>query len=527
MAEDATKRAEGATQRAERNFQQTREMAGKFLFDFHDSIANLTGATPARKLAVDTGLRYYDLLLKDAAGNQKLLEEIARGYDRLGDVQGNIYFSNLGDIPGSVASYGKALAIRDRIADPSPEFLMDRMRGYIRLGEAMLGKDDYSAAAGYFKLALALGEDGPAPPFRQERDIHTQALSLLGDALASAGARGEAIAAYSRMLALRLQVARDEGDTLATVASLATPHVKLAEQYELAGRRVEALEHARPALDSYRRVAAADPASIPKLRVVCIATIYAARLVRAGVGEDAFPRPEIGRQLDVCAAASEKMVSADPDNRRALFDLAYFDVEFGDWQRDANDRKGAAATWSRGVAMIRKLSDTSTAGASANEQIFVQLYRRLAGSATESERYGEALEDLTQAETYAAALEKRQPDSLIGLQFRAEIARTRAGVYRAQKLWPNAIREVRTSITAHDAIAQRDPENQEPLSEAAADYILLARCFVESGQRQDGLSAVNTAMDRYASITSRRALDPVEERGRTEALTLLADWKGR
>jgi len=525
---EAQKRiAESARERAERNFQQTREMAGKFLFDFHDSIANLTGATPARKLAVDTGLRYYDLLLKDAAGNRELLKEIARGYDRLGDVQGNIYFSNLGDIPGSEASYRKALAIRDGIADPSPEFLMDRMRGYVRLGQAMLGKDDYGAAARYFKLALALGEDGPAAPFRQERDIHGQAWSLLGDALAYAGARGEAIAAYSRMLALRLQIAHDEGGTVGSTAGVATAHVKLAEQYELAGRRAEALEHAQPALDGYRSVAAADPASIPKLRVVCIATIWAARLVRAGVGEDVFPRLEVGRQLDVCAAASERMIAADPDNRRALFDLAYFDVELGDWQQGENDRKGAAATWNRGVVMLRKLADTSTAGASANEQIFVQLYRRLADSATDSKGYGEALEDLTQAENYAAALEKQQPDSLICLEFRAEIARARADVYMAQKLWPNAISEVRASITANEAIAMRDPENQKPLSETAADYIFLARCLAESGRRQDGLSAVNTAMDRYAAITSRRALDPAEERRRTEAQTLLADWKGR
>jgi tetratricopeptide (TPR) repeat protein len=290
----------------------------------------------------------------------------------------------------------------------------------------------------------------------------------------------------------------------------------------LACRRVEALEHARPALDGYRRVAAADPASIPKMRVVCIATIWAARLARAGVGEDAFPRAEVGRQLDLCAAASEKMVAADPDNRRALFDLAYFDVESGDWQQGEGDQKGAAATWSRGVAILNKLSDTTTAGASANEQIFVHLYRRLADSATDSEKYAEALEDLTQAEAYTAAIEKQQPDSLICLQFRAEIARARADVFKAQKLWPNAIGEVRTSIAADDAIALRDPENQKPLSEAAADYILLARCLVESGRRQDSLSAVNTAMDRYAAITSRRALDPVEERRRAEAQTLLA-----
>ena len=62
------------------------------------------------------------MLVKDAAGNRELLEEIARGYDRLGDVQGNPYFANLGDTGGALSSYRKALSIRDGIPDTSPTF---------------------------------------------------------------------------------------------------------------------------------------------------------------------------------------------------------------------------------------------------------------------------------------------------------------------------------------------------------------------------------------------------------------------
>jgi hypothetical protein len=52
---------------ADRRFEQVRQLAGKFLFDFHDAIATLPGSTPARKKVVETGLRYYDALVREVS----------------------------------------------------------------------------------------------------------------------------------------------------------------------------------------------------------------------------------------------------------------------------------------------------------------------------------------------------------------------------------------------------------------------------------------------------------------------------
>ena len=43
--------AETERQRADRGFEQVRQLSGKFLLDFHDAIADLPGSTPARKMA--------------------------------------------------------------------------------------------------------------------------------------------------------------------------------------------------------------------------------------------------------------------------------------------------------------------------------------------------------------------------------------------------------------------------------------------------------------------------------------------
>lgn len=65
------------------------------------AVATLPGSTAARRKVVETALHYYDSLGKQAGDNRDLLEEIARGYDRLGDVLGNPYQPNLADRAGA------------------------------------------------------------------------------------------------------------------------------------------------------------------------------------------------------------------------------------------------------------------------------------------------------------------------------------------------------------------------------------------------------------------------------------------
>jgi eukaryotic-like serine/threonine-protein kinase len=107
-------RAERA--RAEQRFGDVRHLANAFLFDFHDSIADLEGSTPARKLVVTTGLEYLDKLARDAGDRIDLRREIAGAYVKVGDVQGRPFTPNLGDTAGALASYPKRSRCMSRSA---------------------------------------------------------------------------------------------------------------------------------------------------------------------------------------------------------------------------------------------------------------------------------------------------------------------------------------------------------------------------------------------------------------------------
>jgi serine/threonine protein kinase len=102
--------------RAERRFNDVRRLANALLFDIHDSIRDLPGSTSARKLLVDRALQYLDSLSQEGSATPDLERELASAYERVGDVQGNPYFANLGDTAGAIESYRKALRIRTALA---------------------------------------------------------------------------------------------------------------------------------------------------------------------------------------------------------------------------------------------------------------------------------------------------------------------------------------------------------------------------------------------------------------------------
>src|SRR5450755_3618568 len=98
---------------AERRFKQVRRLADSLMFEIHDSVKDLAGSTPTRRLIVSRALEYLDSLGHDAGGNVALQRELATAYEKIGDIQGNPYSANIGDTDGALTSYKKAARIRE------------------------------------------------------------------------------------------------------------------------------------------------------------------------------------------------------------------------------------------------------------------------------------------------------------------------------------------------------------------------------------------------------------------------------
>jgi non-specific serine/threonine protein kinase/serine/threonine-protein kinase len=112
--------AEANRAQSERRFADVRKLANWVLFDMHDAIAKLPGSTPASKQLVEKAVDYLDGLAGEAAGDQALQGEIARGYERLSRIQGQPGWANLGDVAAAIASQRKAIALRERLVAAAP-----------------------------------------------------------------------------------------------------------------------------------------------------------------------------------------------------------------------------------------------------------------------------------------------------------------------------------------------------------------------------------------------------------------------
>jgi non-specific serine/threonine protein kinase/serine/threonine-protein kinase len=112
--------AERERRRAQERFNDVRQLANTFIFDIHDGIRSLAGATAARQKLAETASRYLDNLAKESEHDRALQKELAAAYGRLSDIQGGIAQANTGDSTASRESLRRAVALREAVAKADP-----------------------------------------------------------------------------------------------------------------------------------------------------------------------------------------------------------------------------------------------------------------------------------------------------------------------------------------------------------------------------------------------------------------------
>ena len=147
--------------KAERRFNDVRTLANSFLFEFSPKIQNLPGSTPARQLLVTRALEYLDNLSVDAGEDKELQRELAKAYEKVGDVQGNPYNPNIGDTKGALENYEKARAIQQNLLtqDSADKRAQNDLADILKLiGDIHSNGGDYALAADSYDQALELLE---------------------------------------------------------------------------------------------------------------------------------------------------------------------------------------------------------------------------------------------------------------------------------------------------------------------------------------------------------------------------------
>jgi serine/threonine protein kinase/tetratricopeptide (TPR) repeat protein len=347
-----------AARRAERRFNDVRTLANSFMFEFHDAIKDLPGSTPARALVVRKALQYLDGLAREGAGDASLQLELAAAYQKIGDVQGNHNFANLGDTAGAIASYHKAAAIHEALLAANPANVQARRDlavSDIRIGDMMAQSGDATRALESYRSALAAAESALAADPTDALARRYLALShhKVGNALMAAGDLTRALAHHANALALRQDLSAARPWDARARRDVSISYERVSKVCRRSGELVRALDYARKATAISEALALADPTNGEARRDVGVGyQDIGLILMKMGDLRGALEQFRKGLVID------EEMAAADPRNAGARRGLASSHTTIGDVLAGLGDMAGAAGSYRRAIALLEKLAAT-------------------------------------------------------------------------------------------------------------------------------------------------------------------------
>lgn len=311
--------------RAERHFQEVRRLANSLLFEIYDSIQNLPSATPARKLILDRAMQYLDGLYKESAGDSALQRELAWGYQRLAQVQGDPAQGNLGDTGAMIASMHKAAALWEAVAKDHPGSLIDQLNGAFghRLIAALPDTESERRAEIERAMQITAGllrSNGANPKIRSERAIE---YSVLAGIQQSSGDLPGALDSLQKGAAIRLDMLKNSPSYPHVRQASAINAVEIGETLAQLGRRREGLRSNQSGIAMFQELAK-DPAEGRARRELAVASVRQASILMMD-GNWAFALAGFERGLKIV----ETMAKDDPQNSRLQLDAAEFRLGAG------------------------------------------------------------------------------------------------------------------------------------------------------------------------------------------------------
>jgi tetratricopeptide (TPR) repeat protein len=344
---------------ANQRFNDVRQLAHAVVFDYHDAIEPLPGSTPVRKMLVKDALVYLDKLSHES-GDVGLQRELVEAYVKIGNVQGNSYYSNLGDTAGALASARKAVAAGERLVGRDASGLNERALASAYSSEADIrySTNDLTGADENYRKAVSLAEAAmqKLPAGLDTRRQLAATLRNWGDlagaeGISNMGNPAEALARYHRSLDIVTALVKEYPNSLAAKKELYASLMVLADAETTGGHHAAAEQQTRLALTMSREISAADPGNATdRVEIANMSTRLAQVLMDNGKAKDAVPL------VLTALLIMEAQVKSDPANRMFGRSLAVTELHVVNALRKSGDPAGALAHAQTAMALSQTLS---------------------------------------------------------------------------------------------------------------------------------------------------------------------------
>src|SRR5438874_1366433 len=341
--------------RAEKRFNDVRHLAHSVLFDYHDAVKNLPGATAVRERLVKDALAYLDSLNSEAASDPALQRELAAAYERVGDVRGEVYGASIGDMSGALDSYHKALRIREALVAANPHDVNNR-RGLadscMKIGTQLQDTTDAARGLDYLRKACALYQQ-LATEQRDNSDIRdylSRSHNELGMALQNWGNPAEALKNHREALRLRKELLAVDPRNDLYRRHLAITYWDIGQALLFSGDIDGALQANQNAMHLCTMLLGENPENIKDRRRLAI--VYQNEGdCRAFAGDVAGALESFGKKLQL----DEQYLADDPVNAQARDDVAYSYARRGELLAGQADYAEALAEERKALGFYEKL----------------------------------------------------------------------------------------------------------------------------------------------------------------------------
>jgi eukaryotic-like serine/threonine-protein kinase len=315
--------------RAERRFNDVRKLANSLMFEIHDSIVDLPGATQARKLIVSRAQEYLDSLSQESNEDPSLQRELATAYDRVGDALGYSGAANLGDFAGASQNYAKALAIRESLGAANPADLTIQTEladEYFRVAGVLQSMGDFDGALKTLQRAQPFMQRVQAQPHDPKLEDRIAGLYFYtASVLEKKGDVSNALKNYRLGAAVREPIATDSPSSALFRAHLVADYNGIAKMLSLSGDIDDAIPYATKGLAIIQQLSDAKPDSATLREWLGESYVISGELFQH--------KGNLENALNLDRKAEEifmKLRSADANNRLAAHNLAFDKLAIGE-----------------------------------------------------------------------------------------------------------------------------------------------------------------------------------------------------
>jgi non-specific serine/threonine protein kinase/serine/threonine-protein kinase len=253
-------RAEG--EKAARRFNDVRQLTTSFIFEINEKIDE--SPIKARELLINRAIEYLDKLAAESEGDVSLQSEIAAAYEKIGDVQAEIFKPGLGNSQGSLESHQKALLMRETIFaqnEKNSAAGLELVKGYIKIGNALTMTGNTAKALDNYKKSVALGEKLHAAEPKNIEILRalSRAYAMNGQSVLRSGSISEALNYYEKAVSTVKKALEIEPENLQLKRNLSAFYSYAGYAKLEMGKREEALRFFSDALAIEEDVLATDP----------------------------------------------------------------------------------------------------------------------------------------------------------------------------------------------------------------------------------------------------------------------------